>query len=153
MTAAETVTDNNEGMSYLESLPRRALRIYLPLGVIMFFLLFPFYWMATTTFKPDAEMYDYEKYNPFWIVHPTLAHIKKLLFDTDYPLWMYNTVVVSVSLDLYLAVCKRLRRLCDRAPSLQGLALRVARDLSGLSGATFDPVYSAGRYRVSARVV
>ena len=103
-----SVEDNSDGMSYLESLPRRALRVYLPLGLILVFLLFPFYWMATTTFKPDAEMYDYEKYNPFWVAHPTLEHIKKLLFETDYPQWMYNTVIVSVSstfISLFASVC------------------------------------------------
>jgi len=34
--------------------------------------------------------------NPFWIIRPTLAHVKKLLFDTAYPDWLWNTVVVSV---------------------------------------------------------
>jgi len=92
-----TAVDQSEGMSYLESTPRRLLRVYLPLGLIVFFLLFPFYWMAVTTFKPDEEMYDYEKYNPFLIAHPTFEHIKKLFFETDYPQWMYNTVIVSVS--------------------------------------------------------
>jgi multiple sugar transport system permease protein len=29
-------------------------------------------------------------------VSPTLAHVKKLLFDTAYPQWMWNTVLVSV---------------------------------------------------------
>ncbi len=102
------VQDNSDGMSYLESLPRRLIRIYLPLSLIVSFLLFPFYWMTTTTFKPDEELYDYEKYNPFWIVHPTFDHIKKLFFDTDYPQWMYNTVVVSVSstfISLFASVC------------------------------------------------
>ena len=50
----------NEGMEYLETLPRRLVTVYLPLGMMLFLLLFPFYWMATTTFKPDAELYDYE---------------------------------------------------------------------------------------------
>jgi multiple sugar transport system permease protein len=53
--------------------------------------------MATTTFKPDAELYDYEHFNPFWIAHPTLEHINKLLFETSYPNWMINTLIVSVS--------------------------------------------------------
>ena len=35
-------------------------------------LLFPFYWMAITAFKPNAELYDYKNYNPFWISSPTL---------------------------------------------------------------------------------
>ena len=87
----------NEGMEYLETLPRRLVTVYLPLGVMLFLLLFPFYWMATTTFKPDAELYDYEHFNPFWVIHPTLEHINKLLFETSYSNWMINTVIVSVS--------------------------------------------------------
>ena len=59
--------------------------LYLPLAVFIFVLLFPFYWMTTTTFKPDEELYDYAHFNPFWIVHPTLMHIYKLLFETSYP--------------------------------------------------------------------
>ncbi|MGA2842667.1 MAG: carbohydrate ABC transporter permease [Steroidobacteraceae bacterium] len=87
----------NEGMEYLETLPRRLVTVYLPLGVMLFLLLFPFYWMATTTFKRDAELYDYERFNPFWVIHPTLEHINKLLFETSYSNWMINTVIVSVS--------------------------------------------------------
>ena len=84
-----------EGMGYLESLPRRVVTLYLPLGVFLFVLLFPFYWMATTSLKPNAELLSREG-NPFWVSDPTLAHFKKLLFDTPYPDWMWNTVVVSV---------------------------------------------------------
>ena len=51
-----TVDDQTVGMSYLESFPRKFIRVYVPLGLIMVFLLFPFYWMAVATFKPDAEM-------------------------------------------------------------------------------------------------
>jgi len=97
-----------EGMAYLSSLPRRVVTVYLPLSIILFVLLFPFYWMATTTFKPDAELYDYEKFNPFWVAHPTLEHINKLLFETSYPSWMLNTVIISVSstfLSLFCSVC------------------------------------------------
>jgi len=88
---------DDEGTEYLETLPRRLLTLYLPLGVLLFFLFFPFYWMVTTTFKPDAELYDYEHFNPFWIAHPTLEHVNKLLFETSYPDWMINTLIVSMS--------------------------------------------------------
>ena len=40
--------DHTVGMSYLESLPRRMVTLYLPLGIIVVVLLFPFYWMALT---------------------------------------------------------------------------------------------------------
>jgi multiple sugar transport system permease protein len=57
-------------------------------------LLFPFYWMATTAFKPDAELLSREG-NPFWVHAPTLAHFHKLLFETPFPEWMLNTMIVA----------------------------------------------------------
>jgi multiple sugar transport system permease protein len=83
------------GMNYLVSLPRRIIAVYLPLFIFVVVLLFPFYWMAITALKPDAELLSREG-NPFWVIHPTLAHIKKLLFETAYPDWLWNTIVVSV---------------------------------------------------------
>ena len=83
------------GMSYLDSTPRKLVTIYLPLCIFLFVLLFPFYWMAITAFKPNNELLSREG-NPFWVIAPTLAHVKKLLFDTAYPQWMWNTVLVSV---------------------------------------------------------
>jgi multiple sugar transport system permease protein len=88
--------DDSEGMSYLESLPRRVVTLYLPLLVILIVLLFPFYWMALTSIKPDEQLIDMERFNPFWVVHPTLKHINKLLFETQYPRWLWNTMYVAV---------------------------------------------------------
>jgi multiple sugar transport system permease protein len=88
--------DESEGMSYLESLPRRVVTLYLPLFVILIVLLFPFYWMALTSIKPDEQLIDMNKYNPFWVVHPTFKHISKLLFETQYPRWLWNTMYVAV---------------------------------------------------------
>ncbi len=87
---------NSQGMDFLTSLPRRWVTIYIPLGVLLFILLFPFYWMAITAFKPDNELLS-QTGNPFWLVHPTLAHFNKLLFHTAYPQWLWNTLVVSIS--------------------------------------------------------
>ena len=83
------------GMSFLESTPRKLVTVYLPLLIFLFVLLFPFYWMGITAFKPNNELLSRDG-NPFWIIAPTLAHVKKLLFDTSYPQWMWNTVLVSV---------------------------------------------------------
>jgi multiple sugar transport system permease protein len=88
--------DDSEGMSYLESLPRRVFTLYLPLFVILVVLLFPFYWMALTSIKPDEQLIDMNKYNPFWVVHPTFKHISKLLFETQYPRWLWNTMYVAM---------------------------------------------------------
>jgi multiple sugar transport system permease protein len=91
-----TQGDDSEGMSYLESLPRRIVTLYLPLFIILVVLLFPFYWMALTSIKPDEQLIDMETYNPFWVVHPTFKHISKLLFETQYPRWLWNTMYVAV---------------------------------------------------------
>jgi multiple sugar transport system permease protein len=88
--------DESEGMSYLESLPRRVVTLYLPLFVILIVLLFPFYWMALTSIKPDEQLIDMNKFNPFWVIHPTFKHISKLLFETQYPRWLWNTMYVAV---------------------------------------------------------
>jgi multiple sugar transport system permease protein len=95
-TAAVAQSDESEGMSYLESLPRRLVTLYLPLFIILVILLFPFYWMALTSIKPDEQLIDMETYNPFWVVHPTFKHISKLLFETEYPRWLWNTMYVAV---------------------------------------------------------
>ena len=88
--------EHRAGMDYLVSLPRRWVTVYLPLGAFLVVLLFPFYWMTMTSFKTNEELYDYKTYNPFWLAHPTLANFHKLLFETDYPNWLWNTVVISV---------------------------------------------------------
>jgi multiple sugar transport system permease protein len=84
-----------EGMRYLESVPRRVVTLYLPLAAFLVVLLFPFYWMVMTSIKPNAELLSREG-NPFWVAGPTLEHFKHLIFDTPYPQWMWNTVIVSV---------------------------------------------------------
>ena len=89
-------SDDTEGMNYLESLPRRLVTLYLPLFIILVVLLFPFYWMGLTAIKPDEQLIDMQTYNPFWVVHPTFKHISKLLFETQYPRWLWNTMYVAV---------------------------------------------------------
>jgi multiple sugar transport system permease protein len=95
-TVVSTASDDSDGMSYLESLPRRVVTLYLPLFVILIVLLFPFYWMGLTSIKPDEQLIDMDKFNPFWVIHPTLKHISKLLFETQYPKWLWNTMYVAV---------------------------------------------------------
>jgi multiple sugar transport system permease protein len=59
-----------------------------------------------TSFKSNQELVSREA-NPFWIVQPTLEHFEKLLFKTDYPQWLWNTMLVSVIatfLSLFAAV-------------------------------------------------
>jgi len=86
---------NSQGMEFLTSLPRRWVTIYIPLILMLIVLLFPFYWMGITAFKPNEELLS-RSGNPFWLINPTLAHFNKLLFHTSYPQWLWNTILVSV---------------------------------------------------------
>ena len=97
LTGSSAVADHTEGMSYLETLPRRIVTVYLPLAVILIILLFPFYWMALTAIKPDEQLLDLDTYSPFWTWTPTFKHIYKLLFETNYPRWLWNTMMIAVA--------------------------------------------------------
>jgi multiple sugar transport system permease protein len=63
----------------------------------MIVLLFPFYWMTMTAIKPKNQLLDLDTHNPFWTLSPTLEHIEELLFKTDYPLWLWNTMFIAVA--------------------------------------------------------
>src|SRR5204862_1742727 len=96
LTGSSPLADHSEGMAYLETLPRRLVTLYLPLSIIMIVLLFPFYWMALTAIKPDEQLLDLERFSPFWTWTPTFKHIGKLIFETKYPVWLWNTMLVAV---------------------------------------------------------
>ncbi len=106
---------------------RRIALFNIPLGVFMILLLFPFYWMLITSFKPDPELYNL-KLNPYWIQSPTLDHVKKLLFQTTYPRWLWNTMVISVastliSLAASLLAAYGIQRLQFRGSGSLGVAI------------------------------
>ncbi|MBK0394047.1 carbohydrate ABC transporter permease [Ramlibacter sp. CrO1] len=117
-------------MGFLTSLPRQMVVTWLPLGIFVFVLLFPFYWMAITSFKPDNELLSREG-NPFWVINPTLAHFNKLLFHTSYPEWLWNTMVVSVvstfvSLLASVMAAYSIERLRFRGSKQVGLSIFLA---------------------------
>ena len=122
--------DASQGMDYLQSLPRRWVTIYIPIILFVIVLLFPFYWMAITSFKPDNELLSRDG-NPFWIIGPTLAHFEKLLFRTEYPSWLLNTVIVSVvstgiSLVASVMAAYAIERLRFKGSKQTGLAIFLA---------------------------
>lgn len=88
--------DQQEGMEYLTTLPQRVVIVYIPVALFLIILLFPFYWMGLTSIKPNAELIDLENHNPWWVISPTFEHYARLLFETDYPSWMWNTMMVAV---------------------------------------------------------
>ena len=73
----------------------RGLTIYVPVLLVLVLILFPFYWMLVTSFKANAELTNL-KLNPFYPHMPTLDHYKKLLTQTAYGRWFWNTTYVAV---------------------------------------------------------
>jgi multiple sugar transport system permease protein len=129
--APAPIKGSEGGMGYLETRRTRLLTVYLPLGVFLFVLLFPFYWMAVTTFKGKDELYDFSRFNPFFTFHPTLDNIKKLLFDTQYPAWLWNTMLVAIVSTFLSLVCSvmaayAIERLRFRGSRYTGMSIFLA---------------------------
>jgi multiple sugar transport system permease protein len=125
-----TQTEDSKGMEYLDSSLRRWVTVYIPIICFLVILLFPFYWMAMTSFKSNEELIS-KAANPFWIVHPTLDHFERLLFHTEYPQWMWNTVLVSVvstftSLAASVFAAYAIERLRYKGSKQVGLAIFLA---------------------------
>ncbi len=125
------LTDESVGMSYLDRVPRRILTVWLPLLVFMFVLLFPFYWMGVTALKPNAELTNFNDFSPFWPSSPTLRHIQYLLFETSYPGWLWNTMLVAVGstfLSLFASVfaAYAIERIRFKGSRWTGLAIFLA---------------------------
>ncbi len=125
------VTPEQEGPVDDLGVLRRWVTIYLPLLVFVFILLFPFYWMGITTFKSNAELYNYSEHNPFWVSSPTLDNIKRLLFETDYPQWLLTTMLVAVAstcLALFASVfaAYAIQRLRFRGSDYLGVSIYLA---------------------------
>jgi multiple sugar transport system permease protein len=125
-----SATDAPEAMAW-ESKSRRMIVLWLPLACFVIILLFPFYWMAITALKPDAELYDFNKYNPLWISSPTLDHIYHLLFNTSYPSWLWTTMMVAfgatfLSLFSSAMAAYAIQRLRFKGSQYVGLAIYLA---------------------------
>jgi len=112
---------------------RKWLWFYLPMGMFILGLLFPFYWMAVTTVRPDRELYrpwNHPLYPPFWTSNPTLDHIKNLLQETLFDRWMWNTMLIALAATLISLLCGvlagyALARLRFRWAGLLGTAIFV----------------------------
>src|SRR5256885_6617899 len=66
---------------------RRLVGLWLPLTLLFVFALFPFAWMAATSLKANAELYD-PTANPLWIRHPSLVHYIDLFKETNFVVWI-----------------------------------------------------------------
>ncbi len=73
---------------------QQVLGVYLPLAAFLLFALFPFYWMAISSFKSNPELYNLRA-NRLWIAHPTLDQFRDLFAKTEVLRWLFNSFFVS----------------------------------------------------------
>jgi multiple sugar transport system permease protein len=96
--------------------------VVVPFAVL---LAFPFFWMAVTSFKPEAQVYDPTK---VWSFHPTLASYGYLFHHTGYLRWLRNSclvgiVVVVITLLVAIPAGYALARLAGRVGRSLGVAI------------------------------
>ncbi len=104
---------------------------YLPLGLLLLFALFPFYWMLLTTLKQDPDLYSLTGV-PFWFnAPPTLAHVRFLFSETLFGRWFVNNVFIGVLVSLITIVIATLggyglSRFSFAASNAMGVAMFVS---------------------------
>jgi len=80
---------------------------YLVVGPFAIVLAFPFYWMLTTMFKSDGDLYTVG-HTPYTFNHSdgsigwpwqagTTSHVSFLFHQTQYPTWLVNTLLVGLA--------------------------------------------------------
>lgn len=67
--------------------------LYLPLGVILLFLLFPFYWTFVTSIKPKSELYG--SVVTYWPQNVVFDSYHKLFVDFNFIKPMGNSLLVA----------------------------------------------------------
>ena len=60
------------------------------LAIYAIFALFPLIWMVILSFKSDAQMY-----NTMFVFSPTLENYRQVLFKSDYPRYLRDSLIVS----------------------------------------------------------
>ena len=106
---------------------------YLPMAAFIVFTLFPFYWMAVTAVRPDAELYRTWRQasaTPLWTLEPTLEHFRGLMQTTAFPHWLWNTMLIALVSTIISLICGMfagyaLARLKFRGSEFLGTAIFV----------------------------
>jgi multiple sugar transport system permease protein len=108
---------------------KRLFGLWLPLALFLVVALFPFTWMAATSLKTNAELYD-PKAMPLTIRHPSLVHYISLLQETNFLIWIANTMLVAtiataISLVLGTMLAYPLARMRFRGAPLLAVSVAV----------------------------
>ncbi len=72
--------------------PKTGTKVLLNILLLIYsiFALFPLIWMVILSFKSDAQMY-----NTLFVFTPTLENYRIVLFTTDYPKYLLDSLIVS----------------------------------------------------------
>ncbi len=106
---------------------REKITTYIVVSLFAVVLAFPFYWMVVTALKPLNDLLNVQNL-PFWFhPGPTWDNFQNL-FDTNYPRWLGNTlvvaaVVVGITLVLALPAGYALARLSGKVGGSLGVAI------------------------------
>lgn len=76
------------------SIVKRIFAIYIPIGIILLFLLFPFYWTFVTSIKPEHELYGSTV--TYWPKEMTFEAYKNLFGEYNFILPMFNSFLVAI---------------------------------------------------------
>jgi multiple sugar transport system permease protein len=90
-----TAVRQRRGAPLMDRQLGRWIRIYIPVIVLLLVTVFPFYWMAVTTFKSPSELFDFNQ-SPLFVRQPTLDHWNQLFFHSNFLRWSLNTAIVAV---------------------------------------------------------
>jgi ABC-type glycerol-3-phosphate transport system permease component len=72
----------------------RQIIVLVLLVAVVLLMIFPFIWMLSTSIKPPEEIFTQV---PRWIpLRPTLDNFKNILFNTSFPRYFLNSVVVGL---------------------------------------------------------
>ena len=97
----------------------KRLGLYATLAAFCLFSAAPFLWMIITTFKQDRDLYRAQN-NPFLFNDPpTLEHLRLLFYETNYPVFLKNSlfvgvIVVIITLIISIPAAYSLARLTGR---------------------------------------
>jgi len=88
------------GETYL----KRLIVFYIPLFMFLVVVLFPFFWMAIASVKPDQELYNV-RISPFIVRHPTVEHWVYLFTETLFARWAVNTFLIATASTVVSLAC------------------------------------------------
>ena len=80
--------------SLLDRVPESVFRVlsFLVIAVLLLMIIFPLYFMATTAFKIEREIYSELTWIP---TEPTLENFNAVIYSFRIPVYLRNTLIVA----------------------------------------------------------